>query len=205
MKARDIMSHPVLTVRTSTPIRQAAGLLAGQGFTAVPVLDDDGRLVGIVTEADLLRDRVPADPRLNEPNQAPATWAESGTVGAVMSTPVESLTPGEDAARIERMMAQEHIRAVPIVDGGRVVGIVTRRDLLRATVIRDDADLAADIREQLTVLPEPDRWTVTVQGGVADIEDFRDDADDRALAQKLAAAVPGVVLATTRHQTPDPS
>lgn len=63
MRACDIMTKPVITVRPDTTVRDTAGLLASHGFTAVPVVDQDDRLVGIVTEADLLRDRFPRDAR----------------------------------------------------------------------------------------------------------------------------------------------
>ncbi len=63
MRARDIMSTPVTTVRPGTTVKEAAALLATNGFTALPVVDDGDRIIGIVTEADLVRDRVPRDPR----------------------------------------------------------------------------------------------------------------------------------------------
>ena len=65
MEAREVMSRPAVTVSTSASIADAARVLIERGFTALPVVDDDDRLVGIVTEADLIRDRVPADPRVH--------------------------------------------------------------------------------------------------------------------------------------------
>lgn len=108
MLAREVMSGPVVTVRTWTSISQTAQLLAGRGFTAVPVLDDDDRLVGIVSEADLIRRPWAPDPR-RQPN-----WTTSApvprTVGEVMTTAVESLTPGADVADVARIMVDERIR-----------------------------------------------------------------------------------------------
>jgi CBS domain-containing protein len=131
MLARDIMSQPVVTVRTSTTIPETARLLAGAGFTAVPVLDDDDRLVGIVSEADLLRSPLPPD-RRRQPHRPPGRLDPAPRcVADVMSTIVESLTPGADVADAARIMVDEHIRTLPIVDGQRVVGIITRRDLLK--------------------------------------------------------------------------
>ena len=63
MLARDIMTRPVISVGTGTSVAEASRLLVDRGFTAAPVVDDDGRLVGIVTEADLLRGRIAPDPR----------------------------------------------------------------------------------------------------------------------------------------------
>jgi len=84
------------------------------------------------------------------------------------------------------------------------IGIITRRDLLRSSLAHDDEDLADQISRQLARVDSPARWSVSVQAGVADIEDFGTDADDRAQAARLAAAVPGVVHVRARHQTPDP-
>jgi len=205
MLARDVMSKPVVTVQASASIVEAARILTGKGFTALPVVDDDRRLVGIVTEADLIRDRVPGDPRIHswqvrarrsEPDRVP--------VSEVMSTPVESLTAGADVADAAQMMVDERIRCLPIVDGRELVGIVTRRDVLRAAVADNDRDLEAEISRQLRHLDTSERWTVSVQAGVADIEDYGTDIVDRELAGRMASNIPGVVQVQTRHQTPDP-
>jgi len=121
-----------------------------------------------------------------------------------MTTPVESLTAGADVADAARIMIDERIRCLPIVDGYGLVGILTRRDLLRAALAHDDQDLAEEISRQLAQVDTPERWSVSVQAGVADIEDFGTDTEDRARATALAAAVPGVVQVYARHQTPDP-
>ncbi len=131
MKARDVMTHPVVTVLTSTTLAEAARLMSTNGFTALPVVDDDGRLVGIVTEADLIKDRMPPDPRRQywRTRNSPSA---SASVEHVMTTPVESLTPGADTADAVEIMLRQHIRCLPIVDGQHLVGIVTRRDLMRS-------------------------------------------------------------------------
>jgi len=131
MKARDVMTHPVVTVLTSTTLAEAAQILSSNGFTALPVVDDDGRMVGIVTEADLINERIAPDPGRQywRPRRSPSG---SATVERVMTSPVESLTPGADAADAARIMLRQHIRCLPIVDGQHLVGIVTRRDLMRS-------------------------------------------------------------------------
>ncbi len=137
MKARDVMTQPVVTVLTSTTLAEAAQLLSSHGFTALPVVDDDGRLVGIVTEADLIKDRMAPDPRRQywRPRRSPSAAA---AVEQVMTTPVESLTPGADAADAVQIMLRQHIRCLPIVDGQHLVGIVTRRDLMRSAFPLED-------------------------------------------------------------------
>jgi CBS-domain-containing membrane protein len=205
MRVREMMSGPVVTVSTSTSIADAARVLITHGFTALPVLDGDDRLVGIVTEADLIRNRVPPDPRLHPGSRrADEVTAQTLTVGQVMTSPVESLTAGADVADAAQMMVDERIRCLPIVDGHGVVGILTRRDVLRAAIADNDQELADMVTRQLAALDNPDRWQVSVHAGVADIEDFGTDTTERAQASRLAAAVPGVVRVRARHQTPDP-
>ncbi len=204
MKVRDVMTSPAVTVSPSAGISLVAELLVSRGFTAVPVTDDDDRLIGIVTEADLIRNRIPADPRIHGRSVRPSHWRRPETVADVMTTSVESLTPGADIADVARMMLDERVRCFPIVDGASVVGVITRRDLLRAAVVHDDRVVEAAVAAQLIALDDSGRFRVSVQGGVADIEDYRDDAVDRIHAERVAAAVPGVVAVHAHHETVDP-
>ena len=204
MFAREIMSHPAVTMHTRTSLADAAKVLSTMGFTALPVLDDDDRLVGIVSEADLLRMPLPRDPRRHPQPAGMSHRAPPMTVAEVMTTSVESLTPGADVADAARIMVDEGIRCLPIVDGAQVVGVITRRDLLRTALARDDAALLADVLTRLDTFDDPGRFSVTVQAAVADIEDFRDNTNDRETARRLVAAVPGVVHVEVHHQTPDP-
>lgn len=191
MKAREIMTSPAVTVRGTTPVTVAARILAEQGFAAVPVVDEDDALVGIASEADLLRERIRPDPRIYGPRAPSAD--RSVLVSSVMTTPVVSVTPGADAADAVKTMLEENIRCLPVVDGYRVVGVITRRDLLAAGAVRSDSDLRRDIEERLAAVDASDRWQVTVQAGVAEIGDFRSDPGGREVAHRIASAVPGVV------------
>jgi CBS domain-containing protein len=200
MRAQDVMSGPVVTARPDQPVKEIAALLATRGFTSAPVVDDDGHLVGMVTEADVLRDRIPPDARTRIwqdilPTARPATF-----VAEVMTTPAVAVTPGADVCEIARMMLDDHVRAVPVVDGGRgVVGIVTRRDLVRA-IATDDATVLTAVRSRLGLYGGGDRWTVTVHEGVVTIVDDFDNADDRHVAQVIAESVPGVASVIVRSQ-----
>ncbi|HKS44968.1 MAG TPA: CBS domain-containing protein [Amycolatopsis sp.] len=192
MRVLDIMSKPVVTVTQETPAKQAAGLLAAHGFTALPVVDDDERLVGIVTEADLMADRIPRDARFS---RLDACERHPGaTVAEVMTTPATAMGPGTELAVLARALLEARIRAMPIVDGARVVGIVTRGDIVR-TFARGDADIAADVRHHLAIYGGADRWHVQVRDGIVDIADEFDDGTDRHVATLLAQSVPGVVRA----------
>lgn len=194
MRAKDLMTRPVVTVGPGHPVRDVAGVLARNGVTALPVVDDDGDLVGIVTEADVMRGRILPDPRGGYVPSAPPPR----TVGEVMTTDVVTVAESADVADVVRAMVDRGLRAVPVLRGSepgdRLVGILTRRDLMRC-ISREDALVAADVRHRLDLYSGPGRWTVTVRAGAVTLTDDcddRDDPTDRHVAHVLAAAVPGV-------------
>lgn len=195
MFARDVMARPVVTVRTDTRVKQAAALLATGGYTALPVVDENDCLVGIVTEADVVRGRFPRDPRarITAPREPDAPTA-GATVGEVMSTDVVSAGPTADVVDLVAVMLEHRVRSIPIVDGTRVTGIVTRRDLVRALATDDDA-IAAAVRHRLAAYGGSDRWQVQVDEGEVSIHDKVDDPTDRHVAVVLAQSVPGVISA----------
>ena len=193
MRAKDLMTRAVVTVRPGTSAKEAARLLTEHGFTTLPVVDDAERLVGVVAEADLLRNRLLPDPRTfvhGQPSE-PAAPA-SRTVAEVMATDVVSATPGTHAALLGRLMLDRHLRTIPVVDGDRLVGVVSRRDLLR-TIARDDATIAADVRHHLSVASGRIGWRVTVADGVVTLDGEGADEVERHVATVVAGAVPGVV------------
>jgi len=97
MRAKDVMSAAVATVRPDTPAKEAARLLTTHGYTALPVVDEDDVLVGIVTEADLIRGRIPADAR-SAPAQTESPSVAETSVEQVMTTPVTAMSSGTDVA-----------------------------------------------------------------------------------------------------------
>lgn len=197
MQARDIMTRTVVTVTATTTVHEAATLLASNGFTALPVVDDSGELVGLLTEVDILRDRFPHDPRFHCSDEGsvrgPDTREPAATVGAVMVEPSPSVRPGADVVDLVTIMRADGLRSMPVVDGPRLVGIVTRRDLVR-TLTRDDHDVATDVRHQLEIYGGRGRWTVEVDGGAVSITDALDNRTDRHVATVLAEAVRGVTV-----------
>jgi len=190
MRVREIMTRSVLTALPTVTVGKAAEMLAYRGFSALPVVDVNGELIGIVTEADLIRNRFPAALGADEGVSPPGR-----TVGDVMTTPVIGISHDADVNILARTMVTGRRRCVPIVDGARLVGVVTRRDIIRM-LSRSDADVAADVRRHLQVLGGQARWTVQVVNGDAVVRDQFDEASDRPVAQVLAEAVPGVIRAT---------
>ena len=123
------------------------------------------------------------------------------TVGEVMSTCPLTVSPEADVAELAAMMVDRGVRSVPVVEQDRLVGIITRRDLVR-TIARDDALIAADVRKQLECYGAPDRWTVHVEQGSVTITDQHTDPTEHHVALVLAQAVPGVVHAEVTQSTP---
>jgi CBS domain-containing protein len=196
MRARDLMTAPVITVQPWTSAKEAAELLSRHGFTALPVVDDDGGLIGIVTEADLIRGRIPADPRHAYLHHEAV--AAGKTVGDLMTSPATAMSTGTDVADLCQALVDARIRAMPIVDGSAVVGIVTRGDVVRM-LAREDTDIARDVKHRLEIYGGSGRWQIDVRDGCVHITDQFDDDTDRHVARLLALAVPGVVAADTAY------
>ncbi|WP_027941823.1 CBS domain-containing protein [Amycolatopsis taiwanensis] len=188
MYASEIMTRPVIRVGPNTPVREATALLIQHGFAALPVVSAEEEVVGIFTEADALRSGFGAEPpEFDLP------------VEKLMTTPAEVVTMNTDVARIARHMLHDRLRCVPVVDDGALVGVISRRDLLRPLVRGDDA-IAAQLHALLRDYSgQRDRWTVGVVGGVATVGgDFSDEAERRVVAA-LAHTVPGVNRVELTH------
>jgi CBS domain-containing protein len=192
MRARELMTSPVVTVGPDTPAKQAALLLVDHGFAVLPVVDVDDRVLGVVSEADLLRNRVLPDPRdlIHDRPPRPAEPA-AATVDGVMATDVVTATPDCHAAELSGLMVDRHLRALPVVDGDRLVGIVSRVDVLR-TLVRDDDVIARYVRGHLSAARRR-RWEVSVTDGVVTLTSEGADETERHIAAVIAGAAPGVV------------
>jgi CBS domain-containing protein len=194
MRTGDVMSSPVVSVPPDAPLKEVAATLVEHGINAVPVVDAGDRLIGIVSEADLLsletrlgRSPTPARPR---------------TAREVMRQSVYTLTGDTDATAAARLLLRHRLKSVPVVAGERVVGMVARRDLLRL-IARSDHDIQADLdrrlKEEILALQ---RLTVTVTGGVVTIDPAA-GPPARQLLEGLARTVPGVVEVRTTRRSAD--
>ena len=192
MRAKDIMSSPVHTVRQTTTVESAAQLLTAKAVTALPVVDDTGRLVGMVSESDLLWHRVPSDPTAHlrrMPDTDPAD--RPGMVVEIMSPYTVTTQPDADLAEVAEQMLEHDVRSMPVLDAGAVVGIISRRDILRAMVRGDDV-LTAEVQHRLDEYAGGHRWTAVVEGGVARLSGDFDDDTEQGIVAVLARTVPGV-------------
>lgn len=192
MKAEQVMTSPVATVSASMRVQDAARLLISRAISSAPVVTDSGELIGIVTEADLLRLETESDPRNSVQRHPEPARSRQTTVGDVMTREVVALPPGTSAAQLARTMIEQGVRRIPIVADGKVVGIVSRRDLMRA-LVRTDAAIRADVLADLSAQPQTyGRWDVDVVDGVVVLtgpgDQFR-----RRLVHIVAHTVPGVL------------
>ena len=178
-------------LRQDDHVRRAAQVLLEHQIASAPVIDEHGSLVGIVSEADLLRGRTEADPRAHLRPVGGEAVAPPTTVAAVMASLVFTVRAGEDVAEASRLLVDEGIKALPVVDGRQVVGVVARRDLLRCFA-REDDDVRGDVLRLLTDLGLGDEWQVEVRDGVVDLAGPDHPGRQRAAAV-LARTVPGVV------------
>lgn len=188
MRAHDIMTERVITIGPNTTIRRAAEILADRGFTALPVVDENDVLVGMVSEVDLITSRFPRDPRYR--HLPPMT--EPSTVDMVMTRQVFAVSADTDVTSVVEEMWRHRHRCVPVMRDGRLVGIITRRDLVRL-MARGDISIAADVVDRLASCGGPERWHVRVANGRVDIEDRSHDVAARRAAVALAETVPGVI------------
>lgn len=205
MQAREVMTREVVTVGPDTSAKYAAEIMAERGFAAVPVVAEDDRLVGIVAEADVLADRLPPDPRLHlRRDEADDDAPPPLLVRGVMTEGVRSVDAGADVSDIARLFVDDRLRSVPVLEHGRLAGIVSRRDLLRA-LVRPDEVLRQDLLRLVEVYTgDLDSWDVRVTEGVATVRRTRGtpevpvEVEDRAL-RSLAHTVAGVVSVRVLH------
>ena len=188
MRARDIMSRPVVSVDIGSTVREAVVALTEHGFAAVPVVDETGHVVGIFSESDGLR----AEKRSVE------------RVTSAMHTPVEVTAPDSDVATVAERMLASGLRSLPVVEEGLLVGIVARRDLLR-TMVRGDDVITANVRGLLDRYAGSRRhWHVDVTDGQVTVKgDFADEAE-KAIVAALARTVAGVSVVTLTVTAPAP-
>jgi CBS domain-containing protein len=198
MKAKDIMTAPVVTVSPRTPVKDAVGVLLHHRVSGLPVVDDAGRLLGIVTEADLLlkeaEEAWPEDP--NARWLGGSLWLErlvSGhgklvgrTVGEVMTHNVITALEETPVRVVASRMVRFKVNRLPITRGARVVGIVTRADVLKI-FLRPDEALAEEAHQLTRDFPLANESVeITVERGVLMLKGrVRSNGRRVALLQRL--------------------
>ena len=156
MKVRDLMTTDVLSARREDAVSEVARAMVDRGVSGVPVLDDEGRVAGVVTELDLVRRATRLEPPAflpvldgRIPLETPGHYRErlrhqiGMKVADVMTEGAVTIGPEALLEDLAELMLRRKVNPVPVVDGGRLVGIVSRSDVLRA-LLRADETPAAD-------------------------------------------------------------
>jgi len=152
MKVKDLMSRQVLTIGPSDSCLEAVGRMHRAGVRHLPVVNRDGLLVGVVTDRDLRHHLF--SPRVFEALGQTSVEAllKAAPVAGIMSRLVISVTPDAELSDAAHIMMAERVGSLPVVDGGRVVGIVTETDLLRQ-ICREDAGCSPECAEIIVSYP----------------------------------------------------
>ncbi len=214
MFAKDVMTTLVISVGPNKPINEIAKLLVRRRISAVPVIDKDNKLLGIVSEGDLVH-RIRGDnelPRswwlslLGDSSDAPQEYMRSHgkTAKDVMTKDVVSATKFTSIAELAELLENKGIKRVPIVEAGKIIGIVSRANIIQALVAQDDKNMPKaatsdqEIREILLKEIGNHSWAnnatlnVVVSDGVIRYWGFVDSEDARNALQLAANNVPGV-------------
>lgn len=219
LSARDLMTAEVVTSPPETPVMALVRLFTDRGVSAVPITDTSGTLLGIVTERDLIRRLADEDERpagwlarlTDRPNARAERYARShgATAREVMTGRVVTVAPDATANHIAHLMEQHGIRRVVVAEQGRLLGMVTRTDLLRALVADQppEGEVSDErIRAAILAAMQRESWadtlhvTVDVRGGEVEFYGFSRSASVQRALRVLAENVPGVGKVTDNTQ-----
>jgi len=203
MNVRDLMTAEVLTVSPEAPLKDVAAILAEHGISGVPVCDAGGRVLGVVSEGDILF----KEQGVRERHGGALAWLVDGsrwqdtskasarTAGEAMTSPAITITQDRPAAAAARIMLDRAVNRLPVVRDGILVGIVSRSDLVRAFT-RSDEEIAAEIREDVlrrALWLDPDSVEITVRRGEVRLAGEIEAKSDAEVLTKLVLRIPGVV------------
>ncbi len=213
MKASDVMRRELITAKAEMTIDDAVHLMVVNRISGLPVVDSAGAVVGLISEGDLLRrTELGTEARTSSwigwlAGQGRAARAyvreHARKVGEVMTTPVITVTPETALADIVAIMESRHIKRVPVVENGRLVGMLTRSDVIRALEgLLPQADTRsvpdAELRRRVLESLREQKWAprasfdVRVENGVAELLGVITDEPSREATRVLVENTPGV-------------
>lgn len=201
----DVMTRTVVSADQRSSYREVVDLLMANRCSAVPVVDAFGRVTGVVSESDLLRKIEYAgdeEPRFFEGHQrrGERRKALARNVADLMSTPPVVALSGSSIVAAARQMHHEDVKRLPVIDDlGRLVGIVSRGDLLK-THVRPDTDVLADIETEVLppyLVDDASTVTVAVVNGAVTLGGRVDRWSSAEIVERLTRQVPGVVRVTS--------
>jgi len=212
MEARDVMRAPVITIQENATIKDAAKLLVEHRISGLPVVDPKGKLVGVISEGDLVRrQEIDTQPTrswwlelLSADKALAADYIKthSKKVADVMSRNVITASPNSSVQEIATTMEKNGIKRVPIVREGNLIGIVTRANLVqmigssgsKLEISPSDSRIREKLLSELRMQQwaQADLLNVTVHDGVVDLWGVADSETERKALRVAAEAVPGV-------------
>jgi CBS domain-containing protein len=206
-RIRDVMTQQVVTVNERASFKDVAMTLAERRVSAVPVLDREGRVLGIVSEADLvLKEEYPEGPpegRMFQGRRRRIAQAKAAgdTAAELMTAPAVTIGPDASVAEAARLLHHNGIKRLPVVDpAGPLLGIVSRADLLKV-FLRSDADIAREIRQQVLMRAmwmNPDTVVVDVRDGVVTLTGQLERRSLIPITVSLVRGLDGVVEVVDR-------
>jgi CBS domain-containing protein len=210
-RVSDVMTTDVVTITRDTSYKEVARIMTERRVNALPVVSRDDHVLGMVSEADVLRREERAFRRLGTGlplrTRRERAQAQARNAGQLMTAPAITIHPDAPLGAAARLMNGHRIRRLPVVDpSGKLIGIVSRRDLL-SVFLRPDEEIGAEVHGVLTgiLLEEPDGVTVTVSDGVVHLAGIIASKELIAVAERLASEVDGVVAVTSRLTARDES
>ena len=174
---KDVMSTHVIAARRNASYKEMAAMLRNQRVSAFPVIDDDNRVIGVVSETDLLTKEALEGtvPRTLQSltRQRVRSQVDGVTAADLMTKPAVTISPDQTVTDAARLMYNRRVKRLPVVSGdGTLIGIVTRSDVL-SVYSKPDAQIQDEISKDLIVgvfLCDPARLTVTVKDGIVTVE-----------------------------------
>ena len=203
MRVVDLMASEVISVQRTTPLRESARIMVEHGISGLPVTNDEGTLVGIISEGDFLRKEVDRGALtgtglLGLLFDNRESLAEAEMVGEVMSDNVFTISPDATLVEAARTMTTHGVKRLPVVDrDGKLLGIISRRDIVNSYTRPDELiedEIQEDILKRLLFL-DPDLVNIEVVGGVVKISGELPTRSDARLLEAMVQRTDGVIRA----------
>jgi CBS domain-containing protein len=199
MNVRDVMTSEVTTVGIEASVRDVARLLSERDFSGAPVVDRDRRLLGVITEADIVATMRPGERGFIGRLLGRAPKTEPRTAGEAMTSPPITVGADNSVSHAASLMVEHGVNRLPVVVNGRLVGIVSRADLVRSFV-RSERAIAEELEEMLHHrfwLP-PGEVEATVLAGEVTLEGELDSRENAEMLEWAVGQIPGVIAVRSR-------
>mgnify|MGYP002622760995 CR=1 FL=1 len=196
MEVRQLMTGDVATISPDASLKEAARVMIERRVSGLPVIDGDNRLVGIVTEGDVLHQESLRQPATTLRSLFTSQEGPAVTVAEAMTDKVKSVSPEADHTEAARIMESAHVKRLPVVDGDdRLLGILSRADVLRVFA-RSDEEIAAEIRSgviERVLWLNSSALAVEVADGKVSLSGTVPTKSDSRILEEMARRIDGVV------------